>query len=153
MLAVVDDPPGERQLAVLVDDRDLRAPAVQVDADPARRVSHGRSSSRIVRPRGRNPRGLEACSSGRRADFLPPARRTPPGPPEPARPFMTSSATSSSEGGARPPIAVKDAAARLAALGPVGPSLTARRRARLRSEEGLGGLSGQVADHASVDDV
>ena len=31
------------------------------------------------------------------------------------------------EGGAWPPIAVKDAAARLAALGPVGPSLTARR--------------------------
>ncbi len=80
-LAVVDDPPRERQLAVLVDDRDLRAPAVQVDADPARRVGHGRSSSRIVRPRGRNPRGLQLCGSGRRADFLPPGRRTPSGPP------------------------------------------------------------------------
>src|SRR5437764_8849538 len=89
-VAVVDDPPGERQLAVLVDDRDLRTPAVQVDADPARRVTHGRSSSRIVPPRGPNPRGLKACSSGRRADFLPPGRRTPTGPPGPARPFMTS---------------------------------------------------------------
>ena len=59
---------------------------------PTQRVAlaHGRSSSRIVRPRGRNPRGLEPCGSGRRADFLPPGRRTPPGPPEPARPFMTS---------------------------------------------------------------
>ncbi len=76
-VAVVDDPARERKLSVLVDDRDLRAAAVQVDADPARRVTHGRSSSRIVRPRGRNPHGLEACSSGRRADFLPPGRRTP----------------------------------------------------------------------------
>jgi hypothetical protein len=29
----------------------------------------------------------------------------------------------------------------------------AARRARLRSDQGLGGLSGQVTDHASVDDV
>jgi hypothetical protein len=35
---------------VLVDDRDLRAATVQVDADPAITVGHGRSSSRIVRP-------------------------------------------------------------------------------------------------------
>jgi hypothetical protein len=44
------------------------------------------------------------------------------------------------------------------ALGPVGPSLTVPRRARLCSEEPLGGdrgavSGGEVADHASVDDV
>jgi hypothetical protein len=39
---VVDDAARECQLPVLVDDRDLRAPAVQVDADPTRRVTHGR---------------------------------------------------------------------------------------------------------------
>jgi hypothetical protein len=33
-IRVVDDPPRERKLSVLVNDRDLRAPAVQVDADP-----------------------------------------------------------------------------------------------------------------------
>jgi len=32
-IRVVDDPPRERKLPVLVNDRDLRAPAVQVDAD------------------------------------------------------------------------------------------------------------------------
>ena len=83
------DPLLQGQIAVLVDDRDLRAAAVQVDADPARRVGHGRSSSRIVRPRGRNPRGLQACGSGRRADFLPRDGSLPSGPPRP-RPFMTS---------------------------------------------------------------
>ena len=61
------------KLAVLVDHRDLRAAAVQVDADPTRSVIHGRSSSRIVRPRGRNPRGLELCSSG--PEGRPPATR------------------------------------------------------------------------------
>jgi hypothetical protein len=88
-LAPCRDPFGQRQLAVLVDDRDLRAPAVQVDADPPRRVTHGRSSSRIVRPRGRNPRGLQPCGSGRRADLLPPGSSPAPGPRLP-RPFMTS---------------------------------------------------------------
>jgi hypothetical protein len=88
-LAVVDHPARERKLPLLFDDRDLRTTTVQVDADPAITVSHDRSSSRIVRPRGRNPRGLEPCSPGRRADFLPPGRRMPSGPPEP-RPFMTS---------------------------------------------------------------
>jgi hypothetical protein len=34
--------------------------------------------------------------------------------------------------------------------GPVRPGLLI---ARLRSDQGLGGLSGQVTDHASVDDV
>src|SRR5476651_593198 len=34
-----------------------------------------------------------------------------------------------------------------------GHSLTARRRARLCSEEGLGELSGLVTDHAAVDDI
>ena len=43
--------------------------------------------------------------------------------------------------------------ARLAALGPVGPSLTARGPAWLCSEEGLGGVWGQVTGHAAVDDI
>ena len=81
-VAVVDHPPREQQLAVVVDRRDLRAATVQVDADPTITVGHDRSSSRIVRPRGRTPRGLNACSSGRRADLLHPGR-TRPGPPEP----------------------------------------------------------------------
>jgi hypothetical protein len=33
-VAVVDDPARERELAVLVDDRDLRTPSVRVDARP-----------------------------------------------------------------------------------------------------------------------
>jgi hypothetical protein len=41
-LAIVDDPLGQRELPVLVDHRDLRTPAVQVDADPTRSVIHGR---------------------------------------------------------------------------------------------------------------
>ena len=88
-LAPGRDPLLQRQLALLVDDRDLRPEAVQVDADPPRRVRHGRSSSRIVRPRGHHPRGPRRCGSGRRADFLPPAGSTPIGSLRP-RPLMTS---------------------------------------------------------------
>ena len=40
-------PPRGSQNAVVVDDRDLRAATMRVDADPARRVTRGRSSSRI----------------------------------------------------------------------------------------------------------
>jgi hypothetical protein len=71
---VVDDPARQRQFSLLVDDRDLRTPAVQVNADPTITVTHVGPPSPIVRPRGRNPRGLNPRSSGRRADFLPPAR-------------------------------------------------------------------------------
>ena len=44
-LAVVDDPPRELKLPVLVDHRDLRTAPMQVNADPTRSVIHGRSSS------------------------------------------------------------------------------------------------------------
>jgi hypothetical protein len=38
-------------------------------------------------------------------------------------------------------------------LGRVGPSLTARRLRGLGSEEGLGGVRGEVTDHAAADDI
>jgi hypothetical protein len=88
-LASSRDALGDGQLSVLVDDRDLRSAAVQVDADPPRRVRHGRSSSQIVRPRGRNPRGLQACGSGPRTDLLLTAGSVASGAPRP-QPFMTS---------------------------------------------------------------
>jgi hypothetical protein len=48
----------------------------------------------------------------------------------------------------------RKAAARLRFAWPYGtPSLTARRRARLCSEEGLGGVRGQVAGHAPIHDI
>jgi hypothetical protein len=72
---------------VLVDRGHERAAAMQVNADPARTVIHGRSSSRIVRPRGPIPRGLQTAFG---AEDRPPATRMTPRPPKPARPFMTS---------------------------------------------------------------
>ena len=64
------------------------------------------------------------------------------------------SSSSLGRGGAWAPIAVKGAAARLAALGPDGPSLTARRPRTVRRPGGIDGeLRVQVADHAPVDDV
>ena len=84
---VVDDPARERKLAVLVDDRDLRAPAVQVDADPTRRVTHGRylrlelsgraGAIRTVSKLAVRGGGPTSChpDGARRPD-----RRSPPGP-------------------------------------------------------------------------
>ena len=90
-VAVVDDPARERKLSVLVDDRDLRAPTVQVDADPARRVTHGRYLRLELSGRAAIIRTVSklAVRGGGPTSCRPDGARRP-GPPEPARPFMTS---------------------------------------------------------------
>ena len=143
-LAVVDDPAREHKLSMLVDDRDLRAPAVQVDADPARRVTHGRSSSRIVRPRGRTPRGLNACSSGRRADLLRPLAHEVRGAGAPALHDIKCKALGVAqlpprEAVWRSPRCRQGMPLRGSrALGPVGPSLTAAAARAVMQRGGAG---------------
>ena len=79
-LPVVVDPARGRQFPVLVDDRDLRASAVQVDADAARRVTRGRSSLELSGLAGAIRAVSNRALRGGGPTSCPPDRRTSPGP-------------------------------------------------------------------------